>query len=102
MGQIVFSVKAEKYKVGIQLTDKANIARVGVGWGSESSPQTPASHSDSETPLLLGRGCRVLLVLPRPGSEGTVILEKKGILRGCLRQKQPLHFKNINSKTKQQ
>ena len=41
------------------------------GWGSESSPQTPASHSDSETPLLLGRGCRVLLVLHRPGSEGT-------------------------------
>ena len=71
----MFSVKAEKYKVGIQLTDKANIARVGVGWGSESSPQTPASHSDSETPLLLGRGCRVLLVLHRPGSEGTVILE---------------------------
>ena len=73
VGQIVFSVKAEKYKVGIQLTDRANIARVGGGWGSQRLPQIPARHSDSETPLLLGRGCRVPLVLHRLGPEGMVI-----------------------------
>lgn len=42
MGQIVLSVKTEKNKVGIQLTDGTNMARIRVGGDSESSPQTPA------------------------------------------------------------
>lgn len=66
VGQIVFSVKAEKNKIGIQLTDRDNMARMGYGWGSESSPQAQ-TQTQSRT-LLLGRGCCVLLAPPRLGS----------------------------------
>lgn len=78
VGQIIFSVKAEKYR----LASSYQIKPTQQGWewagGSESSPQTPASHSDSEAPLLLGRGCGNPAGPAQVGSEGQVILEKKG------------------------